>query len=76
MEGGELGDTLVKRPQKILVALLRSAGKLYRDDSGAFAVEYVVLTGFLGIFLIPTAETFADAVRVWFWNKVFRVASV
>ena len=48
--------------------------KLWRDDSGAVAVEYVVVTGLLAVALIPVAAALADSARIWFWLKVVRIA--
>jgi Flp pilus assembly pilin Flp len=47
--------------------------KLYLDESGAVATEYVIITGLLAIALIGTAIALSDAARLWFWQKVLRI---
>jgi Flp pilus assembly pilin Flp len=51
----------------------KSLKKLYFDESGAVAAEYVIITGLLAIALIGTANALAEATRLWFWRKALRI---
>ena len=47
--------------------------KLWRDETGAVSVEYVVVAGVLAVSLIPAAAALADSARIWFWQKIIRI---
>ena len=50
-----------------------SIRRLYLDETGSVATEYVIVTGLLAIALIGVANSLADAARLWFWRKALRI---
>lgn len=62
-----------KHTSGFFLMVAKGLKRLYHDESGAVATEYVIITGLLAIALIGCANALADAARLWFWRKALRI---